>query len=1155
MSKCLGLACIIIAVCTSFFVIFTERQKSSISYDKPELRQIIEGRGAHEFLMTHDPSTQSIPKERLMSAKTYTEQLLRQKAAIPNVNWEERGPNNVSGRTRALLVDAGDPTGNTVFAGGVGGGIWRTEDDGNTWMQVDDFLDNMAVNSIIQDPNNSDVIYFGTGEGYGNSDAIRGMGIWKSTDGGLTFNQLSFTNNNSDFFYVNSLAAIDIGSSTVLLAACSNLSGVHRSTDGGNTWTEVLGGSAMDLTIASNGDAYAGMDLSGIYKSTDNGLNWTEVYDGNNEGRIELAAAPSNSQVVYALIEGLNSVLPRIRKTVNGGTDWTLVSNPVWFDQNCGSPNADWTRGQDWYDLIAAVDPNDEDRVFVGAVDLFVTDDGGINWTQITSWAGACGRDYLHADQHALVFVGNNSSELWSGNDGGVSKSYNATQAIPNFDFKGVGYNVTQFYACDIHPSEGEEYFLAGSQDNGTQRFISAGLNWTTSATGGDGGFCHIDQLTPNVQITSFTRNNYNISIDGGNSYFAGPRQNTGLFINPTDYDDEAKKLYGSWSTGIYFRWENPSTGGASYSTINVQQITGSCTHVRTSPNVSNRVYFGTSSGRVVRVNNAHNGASGSSKNGSVIFDVGVGSVSCVEIEVGNEDHMIITLSNYGVVSIYESTNATSADPNWTNIEGNLPDIPVRWALLNPNDNDQLMLATELGVWSTDDIYGSNTDWEPTNANLANTRVDMIKLRSSDNIAIAATHGRGLFSSIAFNEKIFFSKSAPVTAKAGDVIQYHINIFNNQAGPITNVSVTDVLDSDLIYQEGSLTCGTFNAGVINITEANIAAGGVRDCYFETEANINEFSILEFADDIEAGRGNWTINNIQGLATWSITALQSNSPSQSWYTPNTGTQNNTQYLTLDEMTLPSNAFLSFWHNYNTEIGWDGGLIEISTNGGTDWIDLGSFICLNPYNGVLGAGSNSNIGGKQAFTGSSEGFIQTIVDLSSFGMVNAQIRFVFGEDNNTNEEGWFIDDVELYNGHVIENIACLTTDQGDMLCDTVKTFIFECETNCWACYDGKQNGYETGIDCGGHECEPCDCTDTQEELLYDNTTIPDATSELIKTSISTINTVTIDNGSTVILKAGNRFQLEPGFLINRGAALEMSIEDCDLPTSFQQGGIKK
>jgi hypothetical protein len=164
------------------------------------------------------------------------------------------------------------------------------------------------------------------------------------------------------------------------------------------------------------------------------------------------------------------------------------------------------TNSQTWFNLIGAVDPNNAITIVVGGLNLARSTDGGDNWTTITTGAS------VHVDQHALVYDG--SAKLISGNDGGIYYSTNINAATPVFLNKNTGYNVTQYYACDFHPTN-TNYFLAGAQDNGTQKFISAGMNTTTNVTGGDGGFCHIDKSDGQLQITAFTANNYNRSTNG----------------------------------------------------------------------------------------------------------------------------------------------------------------------------------------------------------------------------------------------------------------------------------------------------------------------------------------------------------------------------------------------------------------------------------------------------------------------------------------------------------------------------------------------------------------------------------------------------------------------------------------------------------------
>ncbi|MBL0340728.1 MAG: hypothetical protein IPP71_07315 [Bacteroidetes bacterium] len=159
---------------------------------------------------TKDLATNTVPRERLMQAYLYAEQLRasttnnRVAGAIPGMNWMERGPNNVGGRTRAIMVDPNDVTRKTVWSAGVGGGLWKTTDitvAAPAWSAINDLFNNIAITALAYAPATPQIMYFGTGEGFFNADAIRGDGIWKSTNGGTTWLQLGSTVN-ANFQYV-----------------------------------------------------------------------------------------------------------------------------------------------------------------------------------------------------------------------------------------------------------------------------------------------------------------------------------------------------------------------------------------------------------------------------------------------------------------------------------------------------------------------------------------------------------------------------------------------------------------------------------------------------------------------------------------------------------------------------------------------------------------------------------------------------------------------------------------------------------------------------------------------------------------------------------------------------------------------------------------
>ncbi|WP_462249295.1 LamG-like jellyroll fold domain-containing protein [Ekhidna sp.] len=731
-----------------------------------------------EFERTKDPALGIVPRNRLYEAYKVKERMKSQKGgeilldAIPGVSWKERGPNNLGGRTRAIMVDPNDVSNNTIWSASIAGGLWKTTDitkESPNWTSVNDFFENMAITTLAYDPNTTTTMYFGTGEGFFNVDAIQGNGIWKSTDGGDTWTQLTSTvtdnfttcagGGDCNFLYVNKIVVTTSG--TILAATRGNFTnrgGVMRSTDGGTSWTKVLTGLsgqfewASDIEIGADGDVYASFGIfqnNSIWKSTDDGATWggSEIYtSAADEERIELATAPSNSEYIYALVQEDDASIKKIMRSTNGGTTWNTLTTPSWCDQDCSSPSTDFTRGQAWYDLTLAVDPNDEDVVYIGGIDLLRTTDGGTNWTQMTNWAGTDDFPEVHADQHTIVYQPGSSDVIYFGNDGGIYSTQDGSATSPTFSRKEFGYNTSQFYSIAMEPTAYDPGFIGGTQDNGTNKVSNLGVASIVEVTGGDGGFAHIDQDNPNIQFTAFTNANINRSTDGGLTFSGVLNSGSGSFINPSDLANADNMFYAGLAAGQYLLTNDTEAGTITWFTSG--DITafnsGNVTAVTASENTSERVFFGLDNGRVVRVENAASIPAGTNI-GSGSFPAG--SVSCIAIEDGNDNHLLVTYSNYGVSSVWETTNGGTS---WTEVEGNLPDMPVRWALFNPNNSDQALIATELGVWSTDNLNGASTVWEASNNGLANVRTDMLQIRSSDNLVVAGTHGRGIFTSDIF---------------------------------------------------------------------------------------------------------------------------------------------------------------------------------------------------------------------------------------------------------------------------------------------------------------------------------------------------------------------------------------------------------------------
>lgn len=736
-------------------------------YDSPELA------AKYEFDRTKDPATGRVPRERLLEAMDRTvdskDEVVRRIAAGKNskdgseapmaLSWVERGPTSdtvgpsngnsransgfASGRIRSILVDANDPTGKTVFVGSVSGGLWKTTDitvASPTWTLVNDFLSNIAVAEIAQHPTSPNIIYFATGESFFNGDAVRGNGVFKSIDGGANWTYLPTTAGfpNGTRILVDTLGNVYLGTQG---------SGLRRSIDGGTTWSNItptgLPNDICDIEISSTGRLHVvtGIFSTRGYRFTDTpgtvtSATWTSptTVFPSVANRTELTVS---GNTLYALPVDGSQQVPTIYKSTDGGANWAPTT---------GQPTSGWASQQGWYSLSAGIHPTDPEQVFVGGLDTFKSINGGATWTKMSAWVGTGGTtQYVHADQHKVVWYDQQGvNTVLLGGDGGIFYSTDGGTTIRD---RNNGLRIKQFYSVAIHPTS-TNYFLGGTQDNGSHQFSNAGLSTSVEVTGGDGAFVAIDQNEPQFQFTSYIFNQYRRSTNSGATW-ANTNLNTtsGQFINPFDYDSTSNIMYCADNAASYRRWTNPQTGTTS-AVVGVSNMVGSITAVGVSPFTANKVFFGTNSGRVVRVDDANTFVSGTA---GVDLSTGLPGGTVSNISFGTTDNnLIMCQSNYGINNVFVSTDGGTT---WTASDGNLPDMPVRWTMFKAGDNTKAYIATETGVWETELLAGAATVWT-ANPTFPTVRTDMIKYRASDGLIAAATHGRGLWT------------TAPATAAA-----------------------------------------------------------------------------------------------------------------------------------------------------------------------------------------------------------------------------------------------------------------------------------------------------------------------------------------------------------------------------------------------------
>ncbi|MEI8058631.1 MAG: T9SS type A sorting domain-containing protein [Ferruginibacter sp.] len=715
------------------------------------------------YRKTMNPTTGRVDRQKLWEAILQTQQMKQQylntPSTITGLSWTERGsytdaagPSNgnlrpgngvTSGRIRAIWADLSDATGKTVWTAGVDGGLWKTTDitaSTPTWNLVNDYLSNLSISGICQDPTNTNTMYFCTGESFFNADAVFGNGVFKSTDHGVTWNQLTSTTtlNRCSKILCDALGNIYVSTIGISIAV-----GLQRSSDGGNTWTSINPFSTtsriVDFEISSTGTMHVSAGLSsavgiGGYRfntnpSTATTLNWSAAttlfaFPAGSNTRTELACA---GNTVYAALGNTSSKIDAIAKSTDGGANWTTTALTT---TNIADLNGS---GQAWYSIGLGVDPSNANNVMVGSLNTLKSIDGGITFSKISEWVGSAGQ-YVHADIHNITWY-DGGNKCLIGCDGGLFYTANGGT---NFSDKNTGLRLKQFYSVAIHPTL-TNYFLAGAQDNGTHQINAAGLASSVEVTGGDGAYVDIDQDQPQYQFGAYVYNQYKRSTNGGASWSAvNFSSSAGEFINPFDFDDVGNKMYCCYDAGTYLRWEDPQTGSTS-TTISLPTFGGTsyAEAITVSPYTANRVYFGTDDGKIIKVDNA---------NAATPTDVIItppGMTGFVNgIAVGTSDqNLIATIASTGVNNVWFTNDGGAT---WSACDGNLPDLPVYSAVLHPDNNNKAYIATEAGVFYTDQLSGAATLWIPETT-FPTVKTEMLRYRASDRTLAAATHGRGLW--------------------------------------------------------------------------------------------------------------------------------------------------------------------------------------------------------------------------------------------------------------------------------------------------------------------------------------------------------------------------------------------------------------------------
>lgn len=884
--------------------------------------------------------------------------------SLSGVTFTERGPNNVPGRGRSLVVSPTNP--NKWYNGTAGGGVWITEDAGLTWNNTTDFsVPNLATSTIAISPANPNIVFSGTGEPFGNLDNITGSGVLKSIDAGATWTYLS---NTSTFGSVGRIV-IDPADANKVLVSTSN--GVFRSTNGGTSWTQTYsGGNVQDLKATNNfGAIYGGVNSNGVIKSTDGGATWvTSLPSPTGAQRIEIAISPVDNNRIYLSVHTGSTVMYYSK---DAGATWSLLTYS-------SGDAVDVLGGQGWYDNVIIAHPFDVNVAYVGGVSTAkITVNPTANSYTVKSIASGyvSGKlnTYVHPDQHGLVAQINpaNSAQfrLLINNDGGVwytDYKTNPGETQNDFKVKSAGLNNTQFYGAD--KKKGADAYVAGAQDNGSWATADAAIpaapttNYT-SLLGGDGfealwNYNDTKKLIFGSQYNSFSR-----TVNGvGSTVSAARNADNGSAKSPfysklANANNNPDVIFTVSSTGV---WRSPDFG-ANW-TVSPFNLT------------ANGDWRGSQSAATVKVSVA---------DPKVVWAAAVGSNStAVNFKINlsrdngqtfekvpgalpiNGSYFISGLSTssvnraqayvlFSVPGMSKVTKTSDFGVTWSDITGystntptGFPDVPVHSLIEMPFDQNVLWAGTDIGVFET--VNGGASWYLVT----ALPPVSVWGMKIVDDQVILATHGRGIWTATIpeLSNYVLPVYVAPPSVKsiqqAGIQDMKAKAVFNYTSSSVTDLKVF----VDNVYQ--STITGTVPNTDYTYTTSSALSEGVHTISVsgvngpeETIKESKSVEIIAFnagaqnvniptfaATDLYIGStGNFVVNNLASKFTYNV--LNNNGHPYA---------NNTTYQTYlrTPINVSANAKETLTHMAFTEAGYDFAIVEASKDL-VNWIPVGTF----------------------------------------------------------------------------------------------------------------------------------------------------------------------------------------------------------------------
>ena len=701
-------------------------------------------------------------------------------STFSGMKFRNIGPAFTSGRIADIAIH---PENENVWYVAVGsGGVWKTTNSGTTWKPIFDNQSVYSTGCITIDPNNPHTIWLGTGENVGGRHVAFGDGIYVSHDDGKTWKNMGLKNSE----HLSKIIVHPENSNIIWVASQGPLwtkggdRGVFKSEDGGKTWKRTLGDSewvgATDMVIDhKNPDIlYAatwqrhrtvagylgGGPGSGLHKSTDGGNTWKKLTNGiprSNLGKTGLAISPFNSEVVYAALE-LDRTKGAFYMTTNGGESWTKQSDAV----SGGT-------GPHYYQEIIA-SPHHEGTIYFMNNAALESNDHGKTFKRMK-------RSNQHSDSHALVFKPSDPNYLLIGTDGGLYESFDLTNSwkyVSNLP-------ITQYFKVAVDDSKPFYKIYGGTQDNGShggpsRTVFSDGIKnydwWKT--LGADGHQSAIEPGNPNITYGEFQQGAlWRIDQTTRETVFIQPQAREGdpferfnwdapILVSPHD----PKRLY--FASQRVWRSDNrgdawrPISGDLTLNQdrmkipyygkqqswdnawdVNAMSNYNTITSLAESPKQEGLIYAGTDDG-IIQVTEDGGTSWRKISLGSIKGLPSIPFVNDVRADLFDANTVYAALDNhkYGDYKPY-LIKSNDKGRTWSLINGDLPDTLLTWRLVQDHvDKNLIFAATEFGVYFTKN--GGN-NWIQIKSGIPTISIRDITIQRRENDLVAASFGRGFF--------------------------------------------------------------------------------------------------------------------------------------------------------------------------------------------------------------------------------------------------------------------------------------------------------------------------------------------------------------------------------------------------------------------------